>query len=70
MKGYKKPRKRRGIKLDGTRSYDLCPGCYSYGCDPFTMSPKFRAMVSRRLKEGRCVACGHHECTCKSSKLA
>jgi hypothetical protein len=64
---FKKKRKQRGIKKDGTRSLDLCRGCYSFGCDPSSMSPKFSKMVRDRIAAGQCVACGHYECTCKSS---
>lgn len=67
MKGFKKSRKPRGIKQDGTRSSDLCRGCYSLGCDPMAMSSKFQKMVSDRLSAGQCVGCGHIKCTCKSS---
>ena len=63
----KKKRKPRGIKKDGTRSYDLCKGCYSFNCDPMSMSRKFQAKIEKRLKAGLCGACGHKPCTCKSS---
>lgn len=63
----KKKRKPRGIKADGTRSQDLCTGCYSFGCDPMAMSYKFQAKIRKRLKAGLCPACGHKPCTCKSS---
>lgn len=43
----KKKRKPRGMKQDGTRSLDLCPGCYSFYCDPSTMSDKFIAKFIR-----------------------
>jgi hypothetical protein len=63
----KKARKPRGIGKDGLRSYNLCTGCYSYNCDPGTMSLKFIEMVSWRRKNNLCVGCGHNPCTCKSS---
>lgn len=62
----KKIRKPRGIKKSGYPSYDLCEHCYSYGCDPMSMSSKFYAKNRRRRKEGRCPACGGEECFCKS----
>ena len=62
----KKARKPRGIKKDGTKSMDLCPDCYSFHCDPMTMSSKFSAKIRNRLRKGVCGACGHNPCTCKS----
>lgn len=62
----KKKRKPRGIKLNGKLSYDMCPHCYAYGCDPWAMSDKFRAKINRRFKAGQCPACGSKECKCKS----
>jgi hypothetical protein len=64
----KKKRKPRGIKKNGHKSYDLCPCCFSPGCDPMANTPKFNAMVRDRLSRGVCVACNHKPCTCKSSK--
>lgn len=66
---FVKPRKPRGRKLNGYKSYDLCPHCYSRGCDPMAQSPKFYDMVQRRLQAGVCVACGYNPCRCKSSRL-
>lgn len=63
----KKPRKPRGIKLNGKPSYDLCEHCYGYACDPFSMSEKFRNKIDRRLKSKLCPSCGAKECKCKSS---
>ena len=67
MKQPKKKRKPRGIKQDGTRSLDLCPGCFAFHCDPMSMSRKFMDKIDRRLAAGLCGACGHKPCTCKSS---
>lgn len=64
---FVKPRKPRGIKKNGQRSYNLCTGCYARNCDPMARSPKFDAMVHRRLEAGVCVACGYNPCRCKSS---
>lgn len=63
----KKQRKPRGIKLDGRRSKDMCPGCYSFNCDPMMMSWKFQDKIDRRIEEGVCPACGNDPCRCKSS---
>ena len=64
----KKKRKPRGIKLNGNRSYDLCNCCYAYNCDPMTMSSKFSDKINKRLREGKCGACGSPKdnCKCKS----
>lgn len=58
----------RGVKLNGDRSLDLCTGCYSFHCDPMSMSLAFQEKISRRLRQGRCPACGKPAgfCTCKS----
>lgn len=66
----KKSRKPRGIKANGRPSYDLCDCCYSFNCDPFTMSREFRKKISRRLDAGLCPACGNKSCICKSSESA
>jgi hypothetical protein len=66
----KKARKPRGIKKDGTESLDLCDGCYSFNCDPSSMSRAFIAKRDRLREKGLCVACGHNPCTCKSSLKA
>jgi|GEM_PF-3281412 len=63
----KKKRKPRGIKQDGTPSLDMCPGCYSFFCDPTVMSDKFREKIRRRISQGLCPACGAKPCKCKSS---
>lgn len=63
---HKKKRKPRGKKLNGLDSYDLCEYCYSYGCDHMSMSDKFNAKIRKRMKEGKCPACGGKECFCKS----
>lgn len=61
-----KPRKPRGVKLNGQRSYDMCPHCYMPGCDPFGGSEKYRRKIQMRLEKGLCPACGHNLCRCKS----
>lgn len=60
-----KPRKPRGLKLSGEKSYNLCPGCYSPYCDPSLRHPN----VERRLRAGLCPACGKPKdrCSCRSS---
>lgn len=65
-----KPRKPRGIKQDGTPSQDLCPHCYSFGCDPMSMSIKFDEKIRNRLRKGLCPSCGNPKefCSCKSSR--
>jgi hypothetical protein len=65
---FKKKRKPRGTKLNGSRSLDLCPCCLSYNCDPFTMSAKFYKKINNRRNKGLCPACGNDPCTCKSSR--
>ena len=64
-----KPRKRRGIKKDGSYSEDLCPCCYSFGCDPMAMSREFYDKIHTRIAEGKCPSCGQPKeyCVCKSS---
>lgn len=64
---FVKPRKPRGIKKSGYPSEDMCPHCYSVGCDPFAMSANYRRKIEKRLKDGVCVACGQLPCRCKSS---
>ncbi len=61
-----KARKPRGIKLNGNPSYDLCPHCYTYRCDPGSMSHAFNTKIARRLAQGVCPACGRDPCRCKS----
>ena len=59
-----------GLKRDGiTLSMDLCPYCYSYGCDPMAMSMKFQQEIRERLRKGLCPSCGEPKefCKCKSS---
>ena len=65
----RKKRKPRGHKQNGEKSYDMCPYCYLPDCDPFGGSPLYRNKIQKRLSEGRCPACGHVKCTCKSSIL-
>ena len=67
---YPKKRQPRGTKLDGRKSYDMCTGCYMPFCDPFAASPLYRAKIEKRLREGRCPACGQVECKCKSTILS
>lgn len=61
-----KPRKKRGMKLNGERSYDLCECCYSPFCDPALRHPK----VEARMRAGLCPACGQPKefCKCRSSQ--
>ena len=65
----RKKRKPRGIKKNGRRSYDMCPHCYSPGCDPMGASPAYRRKLDARLDEGKCPACGKVKCTCRSTIL-
>ena len=62
---FVKPRKKRGIKLSGDLSYDLCPCCYAPYCDPFLRPPH----VEKRLRAGVCPACGTptDQRSCRSS---
>lgn len=64
---FKKARKPRGVKQDGTKSENMCPGCISFGCDPMSMSHKFRQKIKTRKSAGTCPACGNNPCKCKSS---
>mgnify|MGYP003335241753 CR=1 FL=1 len=66
----KKQRKPRGIKKNGHKSYDLCPGCFSYNCDPMSMSFAFQSKIDKRRKQGLCPACGNKPCSCKSSLIS
>ncbi len=63
-----KPRKKRGLKRNGDKSFDLCPCCYAPYCDPMLRHPK----VERRLRAGLCPACGmpKGQCRCRSSLKA
>ena len=63
-----KKRKPRGIKLDGTRSLDMCT-CYAFHCDPLTVSRKFRQKINNRHQLGLHPPCGTNPCSCKSSSL-
>lgn len=67
MKGIKRVRKPRGIKLDGTPSMDMCTGCMSFNCDPMAMSRAYRDKQDRRHAEGVHFPCGTNPCSCKSS---
>lgn len=61
----------RGYKLDGFHtSEDLCPYCYSFGCDPMSMSPQFQIKIRERLRKKLCPCCGEpiDHCKCKSSE--
>lgn len=62
----KKQRKPRGIKLNGQPSLDMCT-CYSFHCDPMTVSSAFSAKIDRRRAAGLCPSCGGKKCKCKSS---
>jgi len=61
-----KKRKPRGIKLDGTRSLDMCPYCFSFRCDPSLISNLISIKFKKRLDMGLCPSCGHEVCRCKS----
>lgn len=63
---FVKPRKPRGIKLNGEESYDMCDGCYMPFCDSMAASPEYYAKIHARLKAELCPACGHNPCRCKS----
>jgi len=63
---YIKPRKPRGIKLNGERSLDMCPGCHSFYCDPMTDSIEWMKKKEKRIKANVCIACGQNPCRCKS----
>lgn len=69
---YVRVRKPRGVKQDGTPSYDFCRGCYHPGCDPMALSPLMEAKISGRLRSGRCPACGKlvEYCSCKSGAVS
>lgn len=61
----------RGYKQDWeTLSLDMCPHCYSFGCDPMAMSLKFYTKIHERLRKGLCPCCGEpkNHCKCKSSE--
>lgn len=64
---YVKPRKPRGVKQNGEKSEDFCPGCYMRGCDPSGNSELYAGKIRNRLNAGLCPACGHNPCRCKSS---
>jgi hypothetical protein len=53
-----------------TTGQDLCRCCFSFGCDPMSMSPRFSRKIRDRFKYGLCPACGHALCTCRSSMEA
>lgn len=61
-----KKRKPRGIKLNGEPSLDMCT-CYSFYCDPMTVSSKFSQKIDKRIKLGVHPPCGTTPCSCKSS---
>lgn len=63
----KKARKPRGWKLTGIRSEDMCKGCLSFDCDPFTDGFRWRKKKEKRLDAGLCPSCGHNPCACKST---
>lgn len=61
----------QGYKLDGrSPSEDLCPYCFSFGCDPGTMSLAFSHKIDERRRKGLCPCCGQPKahCKCKSSE--
>lgn len=62
--------KKRSLKADGvTKGLDMCPVCYSFGCDPMAMSFAFSEKIHNRLRQKRCPCCGKPKgfCSCKSS---
>lgn len=62
--------KGRSFKADGvTLGMDMCPYCYSFGCDPMAMSPAFSQKIEERRRKGLCPCCGEPAsfCKCKSS---
>lgn len=67
MRLFKKARKPRGWKLNGERSQDMCTGCLSFGCDPFSDSYAWDKKKRKRAAAGLCKSCGHNPCTCKST---
>lgn len=69
---FKKVRKPRSLKADGTESMDMCEGCKAFGCDPMGMSPAYQLKARKRQQEGKCISCGSlvEECSCKSSLSA
>jgi len=58
MKKARKPR---------TTGENMCPDCFSFGCNPMSMSHKFSAKIDKRRAAGLCGACGRMPCRCKSS---
>lgn len=68
--------KRRGYHETGRKRYshkpseDLCPYCFSFGCDPTAMSLAFRHKIDERLRKKLCPCCGKPKafCTCRSSE--
>jgi hypothetical protein len=67
---YIKPRKPRGIKLDGTKSLDMCKDCHSFFCDFMYDSREWAAKKRDRHNRHVCVACNSNPCKCKSHKLS
>ena len=67
----KKQRKPRSVRKKYNRkSEDLCPHCYSFGCDHIglSFSKSIAAQkIQRRINQGLCPACGKFPCACKSS---
>ena len=59
------PNGRRVERKRRTSGANLCPHCYSFNCDPMTMSKKFLDKVNRRRLAKVCVACGQKQCRCK-----
>ena len=62
-----KKRKPRGRKLNGRKSEDMCPFCYTFRCDSYGISPKLKQKMDKRIEAGLCVSCGKNPCGCKSS---
>lgn len=55
-----------------TTGQDMCPHCYSFGCDPMSMSPAFQHKIDERLRRHECPACGNPIgfCKCRSTMSA
>lgn len=55
-----------------TTGQDMCPHCYSFGCDPMSMSPAFQHKIDERLRRHECPTCGNPVgfCRCRSTMSA
>lgn len=64
-----KSRKPRIKKRDFTTDAEnMCPYCYSFGCDPSCDSAAWSKKKASRYKEGACPSCGSTDCICRSSE--